>query len=138
VTVKSLFAGAALALCLITPAAAQSPAKLAPAVQPAVKHLVVFNRPGANFAKLRMDDAEHVSAIRAHQKLYLDYAKTGDLVVGGRFSGEPVLGMSVFRTGVDIAAVRKTLEDDPAVGAGFVAVEFREWTPQMGALPVRA
>lgn len=137
-TVQRLFAGALLALCLIAPATGQTPATPVITTRPAAKHLVVFNRPGENFAKLRMDDPEHVAAIRAHQKLYSDYAKAGDLVVGGRFSGDPVLGMSVFGTGVDFDAVRKILEEDPAIRAGFVAVEFREWIPQMGSLPARS
>lgn len=108
---------------------AQSPAT-APAVASAESYFVVFNRPGPNFGQV----AQYREQAIAHRELYLRLAREGQLMFGGSFSGEPVLGLSVFRRGVDEAAIRRTLEDDALVQAGVLAIEFRRWTIQMGGI----
>ncbi|MFC3714035.1 hypothetical protein ACFOMD_15795 [Sphingoaurantiacus capsulatus] len=114
-----------LALLSAVPAVAQP----APA---AVSHMTVFNRPGPEFAKAH--DPANRALIIAHQRLYQQFAREGVLIAGGRFEGEPVLGLSVFTLDVDRGAVRRALEEDPAVKAGIVAIEFRDWQLQMGGL----
>ncbi len=112
------------------PAAAQPAAKPAPAPAAGATHLVVFNRLGPNAARMN----ELREAALAHRQLYVRLADEGKLIAGGRMSGEPVLGLSVFASNVDKAQVRALLENDPAVKAGIVEIEFREWQLQMGSL----
>lgn len=118
-----------LALLAGAPLAAQAVKSPAPAA-PAETHLVVFNRPGPAFARAQ----ELREAAIAHQKLYRDFAAQGKIIAGGRMTGEPVLGLSVFAADVDKAQIRSALENDAAVKAGIVAIEFREWQLQMGSL----
>lgn len=118
----------ALALLAAAPVAAQTSV---PAANPT--HFVVFNRQGPNFAKAQADPTMRETLL-AHRRLYLDLADDGRLIAGGRMDGNPVLGISVFRSDVDRAAIKAMLEADPAVKAGIVAVEFREWQMQMGAI----
>lgn len=115
----------ALALLAAVPAVAQ-----APAARPT--HLVVFNRPGPNFAKAQ--DPAMRETILAHHRLYRGLADDGRLIAGGRMNGDPVLGLSVFAADVDRTAIRAMLEADPGVKAGITAIEFREWEMQMGGL----
>jgi|GEM_PF-1705216 len=103
------------------------------AAQERPTHLVVLNRAGPAWERV----AEHAAAAREHFAIYKRLADAGDIVVGGRLDGapqDPALGISVFRAGVDRDAVRKVLENDPLLKAGVTAIEFREWTIQMGAL----
>lgn len=93
-------------------------------------YLAVFNRPGPAWEE-RSDARD---ALIAHTELYRGYAARGDILVGGRFEGEPVLGLSVFSSGIDEDAVREAFESDPAVEAGIIAIEFRQWSVQMGGL----
>lgn len=118
-----------LALMAGAPLAAQTAKPAEPAAQPE-SHLVVFNRLGPSFARMQ----ELRDAALAHQKLYRDFAAQGKIIAGGRMTGEPVLGLSVFAADVDKAQIRRMLEGDPAVKAGIVAIEFREWQLQMGSL----
>jgi hypothetical protein len=113
-------------------AAAFSFSATAVAQQPAT-HFVVFNKPGANWERRSQlgDEA------REHYSIYKRLADSGDIIVGGRMDGsadEPAIGMSVFRLGVDRQRVRQVLEQDALVRAGVTALEFREWSIQMGAL----
>jgi hypothetical protein len=116
-----------LALLAATPAIAQTPVPAAKAT-----HLVVFNRPGPNFAKAQ--DPAMRETILAHYRLYRRLADDGRLIAGGRMHGDPVLGLSVFAADVDRAAIRAMLEADPGVKAGITVIEFREWEMQMGGL----
>lgn len=120
---------ALIALALLTSGAACAQRVPLP-LQSTNTHFVVFHRAGPNFARA----AELRNAAIVHQKLYRDLAAEGKIIAGGHMSGEPVLGMSVFAPGVDVVQMRATLENDPAVKAGIVAIEFREWQLQMGRL----
>jgi len=114
----------ALALAAASTAVAQPVAPSEPT------HFVVFNRPGPNFARA----AEMREAAIAHTKLYRELAAKGKIIAGGRMSGDPVMGLSVFAAGTDRSRMRALLEADPAVKAGIVVLEFRDWTIQMGRL----
>ena len=117
----------ALALLAAAPAVAQTPA---PAANPT--HFVVFNRPGPNFDKAR--DPAMRETIMAHYRLYRGMVDDGRIIASGRMAGDPVIGLSVFRSDVDRVAIKAMLEADPSVKAGITAVEFREWEMQMGAI----
>jgi hypothetical protein len=97
----------------------------------AEENLVVFHSLGPNW-KAR---AAHKEALLEHQKMYQDRARKGDILFGGRFQGEPVLGMSVFRSTIDRESLIATLKQDPSVVAGVVTLEFRVWQMQLGTLP---
>lgn len=111
------FLAIVLAAASIAPAAAQP----AQTVSAADLQLVVFNRPGAKWA----ERATATPLLLAHRNLYLEMAERGEIVLGGRFTGEPMLGMSLFDSAVDETEVRKRLEADPAVTGGYIALEFR-------------
>ncbi|WP_374469535.1 hypothetical protein [Phenylobacterium sp.] len=118
---KVALGGLAIALgVLAAPAAAAPP----------TTHLVVFNRPGPNFARA----ADLRDAALAHQALYRRLAAEGKIVAGGRMEGEPALGLSVFAPDIDPQEMRRLLTEDLAVKAGLVAIEFRDWQLQMGSL----
>ena len=102
-----------------------------PAAQKAPEsHLVVFNRLGPNFAKLKELRNEAI----AHRDLYLRLAAEGKIIAGGAMTGQPVLGLSIFASDVDRDQIRSMIENDPGVKAGIVEIEFREWQLQMGSL----
>jgi hypothetical protein len=117
-------------LCAIGPAAAAQPSAAPTHAQAASTQLVVFNRPGANWERR----ASAAPVLVAHRDLYRMLADRGDIVFSGRFAGEPLLGMAMFTPGIDGAAVRRRLEADPAVVAGYVALEFRHFQVAFGAL----
>jgi uncharacterized protein YciI len=87
--------------------------------------LVVFNRPGEKWA----ERASAVPLLIAHRDIYLKLAASGEIAFSGRFVGEPLLGMSIFTAGIDRAAIQRQLENDPAVVAGYIALEFRIFAP---------
>jgi hypothetical protein len=89
---------------------------------------VVLNKQGANFAKL----SEMRPQALAHRQIYLDLTAAGDVLVSGRLEGEPSMGITVFRQGVDEARIRKLLADDAIIKAGVLELEFRYWSVQMG------
>jgi hypothetical protein len=95
------------------------------------ENLVVFHSLGPNW-KMR---AEYKEALQAHRKIYEELAQNGDILFGGRFQGEPVLGMSVFRSNIDRESLMTRLKQDPSVVAGVVNLEFRVWQMQLGKLP---
>ena len=102
-----------------------------PAVaQQAPVHLVVFNKPGPNFHKL----SEMRELALAHRDIYLKLAHQREIIASGRMTGEPVLGLTVFRPGADEQSIRRLLADDPIAKAGVLEIEFRHWSIQMGAL----
>lgn len=117
-----------LALILLALVAAVLPAQ-SPA--PAAENLVVLHTLGPNWAKR----AEFSDALRAHQRMYQDLARAGDILFGGRLQGEPVLGISVFRSNIDRAEIAERLRRDPSVVAGVIALEFRVWEMQLGTMP---
>ncbi|HEV7232604.1 MAG TPA: hypothetical protein VGN36_00065 [Sphingorhabdus sp.] len=93
--------------------------------------LVVFNRPGEKWA----ERAKATPLLLAHRDIYLKLAESGDIVFSGRFVGEPLLGMSIFNASVDEAAIQKQLESDPAVTAGYIALEFRLFAANFAKAP---
>jgi hypothetical protein len=117
-----------LSLLAAAPSVAQ-PAQILPA-EKRLEHLVVFNKHGPNFAKLPDMRAEAV----AHRDIYLALTAAGDILVSGRLEGEPTMGFTVFRQGVDEARIRQLLADDTIIKAGVLELEFRYWSIQMGAL----
>lgn len=118
---------AGLTVCALSPATAVSQDERAAAAAPNT-YLAVFNRPGAAWDRR----SDHREALVAHTELYRGHAERGDILVGGRFEGEPILGLSIFSQDVDEAAIRAEFEADPAVRAGVIAIEFRAWSVQMG------
>jgi hypothetical protein len=121
-----------LSLLTATPLAAQ-PAQVLPAEE-RPNHLVVFNKHGPNFAKLSDMRAEAL----AHRDIYLKLTAEGEILVSGRLEGEPSMGFTVFRQGVDEARIRERLADDAIIKAGVLELEFRYWSIQMGALTSQA
>jgi hypothetical protein len=101
------------------------------AKEPPVENLVVLHTAGPNW-KMR---AEHTKALQEHGKIYQELARKGDILFGGRLQGEPVLGMSVFRSDIDREKVSAELKLDPSVVAGVITLEFRVWQTQLGKLP---
>lgn len=96
-------------------------------------HFVVFNKAGPAWGRF----SDHAAASREHFQIYKQLADKGDIVAGGRLDGapdDPVLGISIFRADVDRKAIRAILENDPLLKAGVTALEYREWTIQMGAI----
>jgi hypothetical protein len=98
---------------------------------PMTENFVVLHTPGPQW-KMR---TEHAQALQAHRKIYEELARKGDILFGGSFQGEPVLGMSVFSAGVDREKLAAELRLDPSVVAGVIALEFRVWRTQLGELP---
>jgi len=117
---------AALALASAPSSIAAQPAPAAVSTQ----HLVVFNRPGPNWAQR----GSHVGVLRQHQGIYRDLAERGEIVFSGRFAGAPLLCMAVFRLGIDAAEIRLRLEEDPAIRMGLVALEVRPFVVSFGSL----
>ena len=107
-----------------------SPSATPPAAGPLARNLVMFTRPGPNFSNL----SRHLAEARAHQMLYERLAAEGHTVAGGAFEGEPVLGMTIFREGVDEAGARALIAEDELPRLGIVAYEFRMLGVRMGAL----
>jgi hypothetical protein len=98
------------------------------------RYLVAFNKRGPNFA----DHVNHRDQMLKHRQIYLDLVKSGDIVMSGSLSTEPAMGLILFRAGVDEQAVKRKLNDDFAVSAGILKVEFSYWTILMGGLPDRS
>jgi hypothetical protein len=99
------------------------------------EHFAVFHSPGEHWER-RFD---HRDKLIEHRRIYDELAKSGEIVVGGRFQGAPVLGLSVFRADADRVRLREVLMRDPSVQAGIIKIEFRTWELQLGALrPVAA
>ncbi len=124
---------ALVGLSLASAAMAQSEPK--PAAPPAAteakaRHLVMFTRAGPNFARV----ADHRAEAIAHQQLYQRLAKEGHSVAGGSFEGQPVLGMTIWRQGIDEAAARALIAEDQLPTLGIVEYEFRTLVVRMGAL----
>lgn len=117
----------ALMLIAAPVAAAAQSVQNAPADQ-RPKHLVVLTRAGPNFDRLQ----EMRPQALAHRDIYLKLTAQGDIVASGPFEGQPVLGITVFRQGVDEAAIRQLLADDAIIKAGVLELEFRHWSIQMG------
>ena len=117
-----------LSLIAAVPAAAQSTSPQAQPAEQRPKHLVVLTRAGPNFAKL----SEMRAQVPAHRDIYLRLTAQGDIVASGPFEGQPVLGITVFRQGVDEQRIRKLLADDAIIKAGVLELEFRYWSVQMG------
>lgn len=121
----------ALALLAPAPLLAQDraqPARSATVERP--RHLVLFTRAGPNWAKLR----DHAAEVPKHHAIYQRLAASGEIVAGGAFEGEPLLGMTIFRAGIDEAAARALIKDDVLHNEGVVAFEFRTLGVQMGTL----
>lgn len=93
--------------------------------------MVAFNKPGKNWDKRE----EHPAAVQAHVALYRNLAKSGALIFGARFDGEPRLGMSILCSVIDFSEIEKRLIEDPAVMAGIIALEIRPMRVQVGRLP---
>ena len=126
---------AALSLA-VWPAAAQTQPqtpRVGPPPATGASFFVVVNKAGPHFDKA----SESVERARAHQQLYRSFEADGRLIVGGAMAGETPLGVSVFCPDVDRAAIRTALENDQIVRDGVLALEFREWRIQMGALAHR-
>ncbi len=119
-----------LAFVAASPALAQTADTEKPATQQRPMHLVVLNKHGPNFEKLSQMRAEAL----AHRDIYLKLTAAGDILVSGRLEGDPSLGLTVFRQGVDEKRIRKLLADDAIIKAGVLELEFRYWSIQMGAL----
>ena len=119
-----------LALLAASPALAQTAPADNPGMDQRPKHLIVVTRAGPNFDRL----AEMRAQVQAHRDIYLKLTAQGAIVASGPFEGKPVLGITVFRQGVDEAAIRKLLADDAIIKAGVLELEFRYWSIQMGAL----
>ena len=119
-----------LGLVVAVPAVAQPMSAQNPPSEQRPKHLVVFNKHGPNFARL----SEMLAEARAHRDIYLKLTAAGDILVSGRLEGDPSMGMTVFRQGVDEERIRKLLADDAIIKAGVLELEFRYWSIQMGAL----
>lgn len=119
-----------LALLAAPPALAQTAAAEKPATEQRPLHLVVFNKHGPNFGKLAQMRAEAL----AHRDIYLKLTAAGDILVSGRLEGDPSMGLTVFRQGVDEKRIRTLLADDAIIKAGVLELEFRYWSIQMGAL----
>jgi len=119
-----------LALFAASPALAQTPLAEKPGMDQRPKHLIVLTRAGPNFDKL----GEMHTHVEAHRDIYVKLTAQGAIVASGPFEGQPVLGLTVFRQGVDEQEIRKLLTDDAIIKAGVLALEFRYWTIQMGSL----
>ncbi len=118
-----------LSLLAATPVIAQPMSAQILPVEQQPKHLVVLNKHGPNFAKLSEMRAEAL----AHRDIYLKLTAAGDILVSGRLEGEPSMGLTVFRHGVDEERIRKLLTDDAIIKAGVLELEFRHWSIQMGS-----
>lgn len=118
-----------LLLALLTPpvlvsaqaASTSSAAQAAPSPH-YKRHLVLITRPGPNFAKI----SDHRKEARAHHDLWKRLAEGGHTLAGGAFEGEPIMGMTVFSEGVNEAAARELIKDDPFPAMGFTRYEFRK------------
>ena len=121
-----LIAGASPAVGQTTPPASSA--------QQRPVHLVVFNKPGPNYARL---DKLRRQALQ-HRDMYLKWADDGEIIASGLLEGTPVLGLTVFRRGADEPSIRRSLSRDPLVTAGVLDIELRHWTIQMGALPANS
>jgi hypothetical protein len=96
-------------------------------------HLVVINKAGPAWDQF----AEYAAESRRHFDIYKTLADQGLILVGGRLDGatpDDVLGISIFRKDVDRPTIKAKLENDPLFKAGVTALEYREWTVQMGEM----
>lgn len=119
-----LLLAAVIATAPTPPAAAQT----TQTVSASDLQLVVFNRPGPKWA----ERASVTPLLLAHRDLYLEMAKRGEIILSGRFTGEPLLGLSLFASSANETDVRKRLEADPAVTGGYIALEFRTFVRNFG------
>ena len=115
-----------LALALLVPMlpAAAQPAQPPQAQGVLARHLVMFTRAGPNFANAR----DHIAEARAHQALYERLAAEGHTIAGGAFEGAPVLGMTVWREGIDEARARELIREDALPGLGCMGCRWG-WPP---------
>jgi len=123
---RKLLSALALGAALSSPALAQE----------SKTHLVVINKAGPAWDRF----AEYAAESRRHFDLYKTLADQGLIIAGGRLDGatpDDVLGISIFRKDVDRTAIRAKLENDPLLKAGVTALEYREWTVQMGEMRSR-
>lgn len=103
------------------------------AAQSNESYLVVLNRPGPAWERV----SEYAAESRQHFEIYKRLADAGLIIAGGKLvggPGDPLLGISIFRSDVDRESIRHTLSDDPLLKAGVTALEYREWTVQMGSI----
>ena len=100
--------------------------------------VVLLRRPG-NAAELSEDEAAEVQ--RRHLAHLQALGDAGDLLAWGPCSDqadESLRGICLFRSGLELDAVRRLAEADPAVQAGRLAVEAFTWWTLEGKLAVRS
>ncbi|OYX40748.1 MULTISPECIES: hypothetical protein [unclassified Sphingomonas] len=133
---KKLFLAGLLCCSLeYLPASAQNtpPKQTAPSTPSApvaLRHLVVLNKQGPNFALA----SKHRTEMLAHRQIYLDLTKSGEIIASGLLGSSPRVGFVLFRTDVDEQAIRSRLNDDFAIRNGILELEFLYWDIQMGAV----
>lgn len=94
-------------------------------------YLVVINHPGSNWQNplpATPEMAQH------HHDIYQSLLDEGKLISAGRLDGEPVMGISLFRQGVDENEIRARLDSDELVKHGFLALDYRHWALLSGSL----
>lgn len=107
-------------------------APTAAAVQDApADHFVVLNLAGPNFADIQA----RPELLDVHRNIYRAFEAECLTLVGGALRGDTVLGMTIFRPGVDEQAIRRRVEADPTVIGGSIKLDYRRFQIQMGSLP---
>ncbi len=88
------------------------------------KYVFAFLNKGPN---RDLDSLEAMNLQRAHLKNIEAMAKAGDLILAGPFfgKGDP-RGIYIFNVST-LEEAQKLVESDPAVQAGSLAMELREW-----------
>ena len=129
---KTLF----LALSIVAPFSSLS-AQTTPSQPPSAKtadqlphHVVMITRAGPNFSKLADFPAER----KAHFALWQGLASQGYTVAGGPFEGQPVMGMTIFREGIDETHARELMKEDQFPKLGITQIEFRTFIVTDGSL----
>lgn len=111
-------------LCAVIPSSAAS--QTGP-----TQHFVVLNLAGPNFVSSQSDPELY----KAHRDIYRDFEAQCLTLVGGALRGDSVLGITIFRTGVDEADIRAKVEADPAVTSGSLTLDYRHFQIHMGEIP---
>ncbi len=98
---------------------AQSPPSVH--AEPISRNLVMITRAGPNFA----DRAKYGEEARAHQAIYRQLAANRTTIASGAFEGLPIMGMTIWSSGIDEAQARELIKDDKLPALGIVTYEFR-------------
>lgn len=129
---RTLFVALALSLAVL-PAFAQDAEGNPPAAFDA--YWMVFLIRGEKPPKL--SEAESEALQRRHLQHLGEVWKSGHALVAGPFGGgadDPMRGIVLFRGDIAEAEVRRLAEADPAVQAGRLRVEVRQWYTGAGML----